>query len=678
MKFYNTKLIIILLLISQIQYLISSNGRDFKNKSLDIYNLYLDNLITSKDMILNERFLIFLNNNLISAMKKLEKNQIKISFPSEDRLNNLLETNSSINVSKNSLNIAKDYEELKDKELKEYHIKLLKARLLKSHILKNVTKELKFEMFNDDLYFALRMYSKRDFELSELLFKEIIDSYGYSNISDVLFFRGESLLHESRFTESQSIFREILESYPNSEYYKEALERFILVSFIKKDNVDLMLQKYRDYKEDLKDREPLSSETDYLLALSLYQKISKFVISDRSLESENIKKSIDDAMEELSKVKEINGMVPMSKYLKANLLSILKRYDEAEYIYKLLYKNKYLLSLERDIYDDCLLKRCYIMYNRMEAENREKNEKIVILPSTEENLRKKMEIFTLLSNLNEDSPIFENGIIAKAWIETNFGEYKKSNELIDYLFNVNPKTELYFEANTLKGYNNDALGLRNEINQGFESVLDLHSKFFESQKNRDERIEVIKLIAKNYALSSKILGSEDSETNYKNYFEIKDELMDLLKSSKEYLEQLKKYNPQLSKIAKIDYQKKIIRDIIQKGENEIDNIETLIEKSIGISNKFAKVGNVRDYINSLVCRDNSVKVIKNIERDIIRVKNRANRIEKNDAAIDYWSDLSFVKYMLNSLDLENLNNLEKDIEIKENQLLHLEEDTTNE
>jgi hypothetical protein len=314
----------------------------------------------------------------------------------------------------------------------------------------------------------------------------------------------------------------------------------------------------------------------------------------------------------------------------------------------------------------------------MESKSRERDSKITILPLTSENIEIKDEINIILSRIDKSSLVFENSLIAKAWIETNFGEYERSNNLIDSLLVVNPESELFYEANTLKGYNDDALGLKNSINESYEIILNSHRKFFESQKNRDERVAVIDLVAKNYATTSKILLADDSDNNYREYLEIKNRLMVLVKNSREYLVNLSDYNPSLARLAEIDYQKKIINQIIEKGESEIDKIETLISKSINISNQFAKIGNIRDYINTMLLRSESTKLIKRVEKDQIRVNNKLNRIEREDISINYWSDLSFVKYVLNSLDFNNLDDIESRIEKKEEQLLQLEESLRDE
>ena len=127
---------------------------------------------------------------------------VKLNFPSEVEINSLLEQIYTLNYSKSTIDIVDGYQSLKSSELKEYHLNLLKVRLNKNQILKSIPKELKREIFRFDLDFALKKYSTKDFHIAELMLNELITSYGYSNMSDILFLRGESLLQIDRFTES--------------------------------------------------------------------------------------------------------------------------------------------------------------------------------------------------------------------------------------------------------------------------------------------------------------------------------------------------------------------------------------------------------------------------------------------------------------------------------------------
>lgn len=117
-----------------------------------------------------------------------------------------------------------------DYQRTEFNHKFLQARLIKDRLIRGATPEQRKRMFNRDLESTFLTYRDEDFRDAILRFDELIDSYGYTDVSDLAFFRGESYLGIQIYDQAQADFQFVADHSAEPWYRLRALERLIALA----------------------------------------------------------------------------------------------------------------------------------------------------------------------------------------------------------------------------------------------------------------------------------------------------------------------------------------------------------------------------------------------------------------------------------------------------------------
>ncbi len=109
----------------------------------------------------------------------------------------------------------------------EFNHKFLQARLIKDRLIRTATAEQKQRMFRYDLESAILAFRDNLYREVILQSDELIDRYGYKDVSDLVFNRAESYLGLQIYDQAQIDYLYVVENSSESWYRLRSLEKLI-------------------------------------------------------------------------------------------------------------------------------------------------------------------------------------------------------------------------------------------------------------------------------------------------------------------------------------------------------------------------------------------------------------------------------------------------------------------
>lgn len=623
---------------------VSRSGK-FDNELVNSY-YYVKNLLFAKDMISKEYFLISLLNSIESELIERKKLNQKLDFPSEDELKKINKDLSSIRYNIDDYTLDNVVGKLQKDALEEHNLTLLRARLLKSVLIESATSEEKIRMFNGDLKNGLRAYAGGDFEYTNFLLNEIISSYNYKNMDDVLFYKGESLVQMNSYTEAARTFQRIVEEYPESDYFKTSLDKLISIYYLKGE-YDKIVSIQKVASKTFAVDSILSGDLIFLIGLSYYKTMQ-----------------YGQAESFLKNVKETDQSYNQALYLRANSLTLLQKHNEAKELY-LKVKSANIIAKKDDInnviYEGSQLKLGYLSFNvaeihkKIKSENSDKSETDLIFSQS---INEAMDYF---SRINEDSRYYQDALMGKAWVEHNLGDYNKSNGFLEELILKYPNTDFVYEAKTLQGFNKEMLGLSGEKNSDYEFVLNAHVELTNNELFVSERLLIASLVTKLSSTKRFLLEQNAPMSKFYQYQDSRDSLMLLLKKTNMYMQNLAEDNQKIAEMSENSYRKKLLTAIINSTKKEINRLNDLSVGLFDIQEKLTSKSNYKELVHLVIEKNNVQNLLQQADAVKIFSDKKIGDLKNREVDIQRWSDLSFLKYVLSNLGIEELDKIERDL-----------------
>jgi len=621
----------------------ATKEKEFDNQLTNDY-YYVKSLVFSKNMIVKESLLITLLVSIEEELESRVSDGAKIDLPSDKEIKELSKSMKIISVDIDKSKISDIVGKFKSITLEEYNLKLLKARLIKGALVTSADEVNRLRMFNGDFKIALKEYANNNYEFASFLFNEILSVYHYKNLDDVLFFTAECQLQMSNITQSLRIYRRILDEYTDSEFIAKAYSRLIELNYIK-GNFTKSLSTYNSLVESKLDKEKIDEKTYYIVGLAAYR-LKKYKEADVIL----------------LKVSEISEYYNHAQYLRANSLTILRKYTKAKKLYENVKYGGFLSdknSLQNEIYQGSLLKLGYLTFNvsdRNTLLNADKGN------SEESKVHASIkEAFEYFDRISKDSKYYEDALMGKAWVEHNLASYNESNEIINQLLEINPNSDFLYEAITLKGFNEDLIGISKEKNKNYEFVLSAHLKFQENETYTSEKMGVLKLIKNLNELKGRMLEDYSSVSKFRKYYELKHSLMSLLKNSEKYLETIEESHPNIAYLINVTYEKQVLRNIINDSRREINRLNSMHKTLVNIEERIKNKSNFKELVRISIAKDNISTTLKKADILNIYSDNKLLNIDRRKIDLERWSDLSFLKYIISNIGIEQLDNIESEI-----------------
>ena len=211
--------------------------------------LYQRSLEFTLDMTLREVFLGWLFNGIKEEVRHRRKEDWRsaledISLP---ELPELDKRKFQLPPDFEELNTAKRYVVWEKLVRSEFNNKYLQARLIKDRLINSADPEQLHRMFRFDLNTAFKAYIDADYREAILYFDELINRYGYRDISDVMFYRGESYFALQLFPRAKEDFQHVLDNSEDPRNRRIALSRLLAV-YGEEGNAQKLAENWSQYK----------------------------------------------------------------------------------------------------------------------------------------------------------------------------------------------------------------------------------------------------------------------------------------------------------------------------------------------------------------------------------------------------------------------------------------------
>lgn len=626
------------------------NTSDKRNTKLDneLVNsyYYVKDLLFAQEMIEKEYFLISMLKSVENELLIRKTKNEKVEFPSESDLKKLNKDLSLIkyNIDGNTMKSITD--KIHKDVLEEQGLALLRTRLIKTTLIESATPEEKLSMFNKDLKVALKAYSSGDFDFTYFIINEVLSSYNYKNLDDVLFYKGECLIQKNSLTEAARTFQRIVEEYPESSYYKKSFERLITLYYLKGE-YDKVVAGQKIAAKNLPLDSLVNADLNFIVGLSYY-KLMQY----------------KEANIFLTNIKESDDYYKQALYLRANSLSLLQKHDEARDLYLKIKTANVVAKIDdinNVIYEGAQLKLGYLSFNIAEI-----RKKINNIPGKEikndEILTKSInEAFEYFSKISQKSRYYQDALMGKAWVEHNLGNYNKSNEYINELTTKFPETDFIYESKTLQGFNKEMLGQTADKNEDYEFVLNAQVELANNELFVAERLLISSLVTKLADTKRLLLEQTAPISKFYQYQDARDSLMILLGQTSRYMEKLSADNHQMAKLTDNSYRKKLLTAIINSTKKEINRLNDISSGLFDMQDKFTKKSNYKELVQLNIEKNNIQNLLKQADMISIFSGKRLDDINSREIDIQRWSDLSFLKYVLSNVGIEELDKIERDI-----------------
>lgn len=345
----------------------------------------------------------------------------------------------------------------KAKKYSDFLARLTQYRIFKNRLITTAAENERNRMLEKDLSDALISYAANKFDLAEMQFKEVIQSYAeyYPNMDGVIFYISEANYARSYFDAAYEGYTELIESYPHSKYLAQSLWKMMLISYTYG-----WKQKFYSYFEKLNNmpeslgRQKMSNA--YYLAGYVYSENRRF-------------KEARGVLEKLSK--DSKYYYPC-QYLLGIVFVNLDNYSKAKKIFEKLADEENYPWTDLNvaiIRNNALIKLGYIHYQRAEYE-------------------KAIKIFERVSQGYNN---YDKSIIAQAWANLKSGKYEESIKKVNNLLGNYLSSNFTYEALVLSAHCKRILNRTEEAKKDLRYVTNAHGILELTQKYHNERRRIL-------------------------------------------------------------------------------------------------------------------------------------------------------------------------------------------
>jgi hypothetical protein len=315
----------------------------------------------------------------------------------------------------------------------EFNHKYLQARLMKDRLIQRATPDQRRRMFKRDLESTFMSFRDNLYRESILAFDELIDRYGFTDVSDLAFYRGESYLGIQLYEKARENYQLVLDSSTDPWFKSRALER--LQAFAG-DHGDMEILKslWSQYASEAGDKKsPEFWETAFSTA--------RYLISGR----------------EWKLAQQIFDSIPadFERYQEATLRGAdcsfyLRDFDNAKNRYgSLLDVKKGKKAPAKPLAIEANLKLGYIDYLEGHFE----------------------EAFTRFNGIEAEGEMAERVTLAAIWSLYRLSSYQQVIERSNQFLLDFPASQYQYEARSLAGYSQDMMGRSDVALSNYKEVM---------------------------------------------------------------------------------------------------------------------------------------------------------------------------------------------------------------
>lgn len=448
------------------------------------YYLYQRSIDFSDKMIVREAFLKWLYDGINSEVMKRRKEDLSSTlrtlFPPE--LSNLKDQPNRLPQNWQQMSAGEKYVHWEKSVMDEYNRKYLEARLIKDALIRAAKPDQLKRMFKRDLTEAFYVYRDEDFQMASVYFDELINNYPYSNLSDIIFYRGESYFALKLYDRAFRDFEVTVQRSDDRELRLKALAKMLIISG-DAGRLDQAIQLWDDYQSSSRDKGGDYWQIADMTARYLY------------------------AGGELAAAKDIFDLIPES--MPFYNLSLLRAGDCALQQFNLDEAEKRFLSLikgrsggkkvSNEIQDEARLKLGYVDFLKGDYD---------------------LAFVNFNSLKNQKGKLDEKAMIASCWSLYKLDAYKQAVKLSEQFLRDYPVSDHKYEALCIIGYCKEKL---DQFDPAVETYTKVMSAVDERKDFRDLTYEKadIKVLLGEINRLEPIIFMQDRADLFNNYRELR-------------------------------------------------------------------------------------------------------------------------------------------------------------
>jgi outer membrane protein assembly factor BamD (BamD/ComL family) len=451
------------------------NDRYFLDRSVDY----------AQQLLQNEEYLSVLYKSAVYQVKECQKGGFDAKALNSPFMSIAAEKFNYEDPALDSLSSSQRYLAWKNYEEKEFQRRLGIVSDVRSKLISEANSTQKQRMFRNDLEEALRYYSKKDWDMANLLFIRLLEDYHYNTIDDVFYYQIETNLQLNFKDSALNYIYQLLQNYPQSQYRPQAyLRASEILTSLSKGREQIRL--YQAYAGENFPGDPIKMGGVYVRAAHAEMDLGHYV----------------PAVDLLKRVDPKNSFYLSSRYLLADCYTALHNWDESITVLNEMVNVKQgdLPFLRwRMLTDEARIKLAYTHYENGDYK----------------------QAAELFNHVTANSPFYDRAMIGKAWINFQLDDYQATIKTTEEMLNFYPLSTEIYEANSLAGYCYEQMGDKNSSMACFHDVLEAGVGRSRLQNFLEERRRIMDALSELQPYEASVFAS-NNEQAYKEYRRARD------------------------------------------------------------------------------------------------------------------------------------------------------------
>ncbi|MCF7810725.1 hypothetical protein K9N50_07020 [bacterium] len=325
------------------------------------------------------------------------------------------------------------YSKWEELQREKYAQKYIQARHVKDNLIKTANSVQRHRMFKFDLETAILSYKYERYYEAILRLNEVIERYGYQNLTDVYFYRGESYFAVSIYNQAYYNYNYVIDNTDDNDLIRKTYKRLIAIEGDRGNSrkVVTLWTKYEEATGTEKDEE----------YWNVCDMTARYLM----------------AMQKWTSAQELFDLIPSKRdnFAKAKLLAAdcaLAQFelDDA--------KNRYSIITEKEIKgkgftkeyrQEALLKLGYIHYLNGEYEL----------------------AIDVFNKIDLEGDFHQKALIIAAWSNFKLHDYGQVIALCDNFLEKYSNSQYFYEIFCLLGYSEEVLGREENAIREYEKVM---------------------------------------------------------------------------------------------------------------------------------------------------------------------------------------------------------------
>jgi len=383
--------------------------------------------------------------------------------------------------------------EWKAARLATYEAEYTQYMMLKRRLLETATPEQRLRMLDRETKTAMLSYLRADYPTAVLQLEAILQDYSpyYATLDGILFYKSEANYVQSLFEQAWEGYQQLIENYPNSEYYGESLLRLMIIS-----QTYGWYDRFHQYWDTLKAR--ASFENPKTMAMASYLAGFVFFHENRFPEAESA----------LSAVPKDSRYFMPARYLLGVVYANLDRYTDAQTIFEELANQSNYPWTDRNttlLRNNALLKLGFLHYQRGQLE----------------------QAIAYFDQVSKGYDEYDKSLLGKAWSNLKRGQYEATVSNVQELFQGYLASDYTYEALVLAAHCKRILDRPEEALRDLRYVSKARTALNQTQKYYEERQRVLEQEDELDRLEQLVLERRD-RSYYPKIVAMRDQLHQLL------------------------------------------------------------------------------------------------------------------------------------------------------